>query len=86
MFINKTLIEKMGGFNEKYHMYYEDVDFCVRAEKKKYKSIYVNDCFIYHLISYSIVSSSLNSRRARFATCFTSSVVIAAILLLLHRH
>ena len=30
---DKELFEKLGGFDEKYFMYFEDVDFCCRARK-----------------------------------------------------
>lgn len=33
MIINKQVFEKIGLFNEDYFMYYEDVDFCIRAAK-----------------------------------------------------
>ncbi|PIP63326.1 hypothetical protein CO165_03610 [Candidatus Roizmanbacteria bacterium CG_4_9_14_3_um_filter_33_18] len=37
MFIKKKVIDKIGFFNEKYFMYYEDVDYCYRAKKVGFK-------------------------------------------------
>ncbi len=33
MFIKKSVIDKIGFFDESYFMYYEEVDFCYRAKK-----------------------------------------------------
>lgn len=33
MLIKKSVLEKIGFFNEKYFFYFEDVDFCLRAKK-----------------------------------------------------
>lgn len=35
LLFKKTAYEKLGGFDTKYFMYYEDVDICRRAHKKK---------------------------------------------------
>lgn len=37
MCIKKKVIEKVGFFDESYFMYYEDVDYCVRAKKAEFK-------------------------------------------------
>ncbi|MCS7092813.1 MAG: polysaccharide biosynthesis C-terminal domain-containing protein [Patescibacteria group bacterium] len=37
MIIKRSVIEKIGGFDEKYFLYYEDVDFCYRAKKAGFK-------------------------------------------------
>lgn len=31
MVMPREIFQKMGGFNQKYHLYYEDVDLCARA-------------------------------------------------------
>ena len=53
MFVNKETINKLNGFNEKYNFYYEDVDLCLRAKTIGVSCLYVSDCSIEHLISYS---------------------------------
>lgn len=45
---NKKLIEKVGFWNEKYFLYYEDADFCVKAKRKGFKLIYNPKIIIYH--------------------------------------
>jgi len=37
MFIKKSVIDKIGLFDEKYFMYYEEVDYCYRAKKAGFK-------------------------------------------------
>ena len=37
MFINKKVIDKIGLFDEKYFMYYEEVDYCYRAKRAGFK-------------------------------------------------
>jgi len=54
MFINKKLVYKINGFNERYNFYYEDVDLCLRAKKYNVKSFYISETFINHHISYSL--------------------------------
>jgi len=44
----KKIFEKLGGFDEKYFMYVEDVDFCYRAWKSGYKVYYNPKAEIIH--------------------------------------
>ncbi|MCX7955643.1 MAG: oligosaccharide flippase family protein, partial [Patescibacteria group bacterium] len=37
MIIKKSVIEKIGYFDESYFMYYEEVDYCYRAKKQGFK-------------------------------------------------
>jgi len=37
MFIKKSVIDKIGFFDESYFMYYEEVDYCYRAKKSRFK-------------------------------------------------
>jgi GT2 family glycosyltransferase len=41
MMIRKSVIDKVGFFNERFFMYMEDVEFCYRANKKGFK-IFIN--------------------------------------------
>ena len=38
----------LSGFDEKYHLYYEDVDICLRAWKSKYKVLLYSDINVIH--------------------------------------
>lgn len=38
----------IGGFDESYHMYYEDVDFCMRAKLIGYETVMLKDATVIH--------------------------------------
>lgn len=48
MLIKKEVFEKIGLFNEKYFLYLEDMDFCVRAQRSKFKIIYSPKSILWH--------------------------------------
>ena len=48
MLVKRTVFEKIGFFDEKYFLYLEDMDFCVRAKKAKYKIIFEPQAIIWH--------------------------------------
>lgn len=54
MLIKKEIFEKVGGFNEKYFMYYEDIDLCKRIKSLGLKIYYLPDAIIYHKVGDSI--------------------------------
>lgn len=45
---NREDFVKVGGFDEKYFMYSEEVDFSFRAQFLKYKSIFCPKAIVYH--------------------------------------
>lgn len=45
---DKSVIEKIGFWNEKYFLYFEDADFCERAKKKSTKLLYDPSIVIWH--------------------------------------
>ena len=48
LLIHKHVFEKLNGFYEPYFMYYEDVDFCIRAKRKGFPIRYVSISGIMH--------------------------------------
>jgi GT2 family glycosyltransferase len=48
MMIKKEVLEKIGLFDEKYFLYYEDDDLCQRIKKRGYKIYYVPTAAMYH--------------------------------------
>jgi GT2 family glycosyltransferase len=48
LFFKKEIVGKIGLLDEDYFFSYEDVDFCVKAKKAGYKSVYVPTAVIYH--------------------------------------
>ncbi|MDD5489070.1 MAG: glycosyltransferase family 2 protein [Candidatus Moranbacteria bacterium] len=48
MMIRKDLFSELGGFDENYFMYFEDVDLCLQAKKKEWKIIVHPGAKIFH--------------------------------------
>lgn len=60
MMIRRELFEKIGGFDPRYFMYYEDVEFCARIKKNSGKLFYIPQSIIYHRVHGSIRKSNEN--------------------------
>lgn len=54
MMIKKEVFEKAGFFDERFFLYYEDVDFCLRAEEKGFASFVLPSVVITHSLSKTI--------------------------------
>src|SRR3989338_2213286 len=48
MFVKREVFEKIGFFNEKYFLYLEDMDFCVRAKRAGFKIVFGPQAIIWH--------------------------------------
>ncbi len=58
MLIKREVFEKIGFFDEKFFLYYEDVDFCLRAKKAGFLIFVSPIVFISHKLSSSVGKSS----------------------------
>lgn len=50
MMVSKEVFQKIGFFDERFFIYYEDVDFCFRAKKAKYKIVYEPRATMFHKV------------------------------------
>src|SRR3990167_3807633 len=48
MLVKREVFEKIGYFDEKYFLYLEDMDFCVRAKKAGFKIFFQPQAVIWH--------------------------------------
>lgn len=48
MFVKNEVFKKIGKFNEKYFLYYEDSDFCLRTKRAGYKVIFSPKAILWH--------------------------------------
>ena len=48
MLIKRQVFEKIGFFDEKYFLYLEDMDFCVRAKRAGFKIIFEPKAILWH--------------------------------------
>lgn len=53
LFFNKKVIDRIGFWDEKYFLYFEDTDFCERAKRKGFDLYYNPKIVIYHKVSQS---------------------------------
>jgi len=60
MFIRKAAIDKIGLFDNRYFMYYEDLDLGIRSWVAGYKVLYTPEAVIYHRMRASGRSEYLN--------------------------
>ncbi len=50
---DKNVLDRVGFWNEKYFLYYEDADFCIRAERRQVGLYYDPSLVIWHKVSQS---------------------------------
>lgn len=48
MLIKRDVLEKNGLFDEKYFLYWEETDYCIRAKKRGFKMLYCPLARVYH--------------------------------------
>lgn len=60
MFVRKAVIDKIGLFDSRYFMYYEDLDFGIRSWLAGYKVLYTPEAVVYHRMRASGRSEHLN--------------------------
>jgi hypothetical protein len=48
LFIRKEVFNKLGGFDEKFFMYFEDIDLCRRAKKHGHRILYFPHFQVFH--------------------------------------
>jgi len=51
--VRRELFERLGGFDERFFMYLEDVDLCYRAHQSSYRVVYLPTAVITHAIGRS---------------------------------
>ncbi len=63
MMMRKEVYEKVGGFDEQFFMYGEDLDLCYRIQKAGYKVYYVHSTQIIHYKGESTKRSSIDETK-----------------------
>jgi GT2 family glycosyltransferase len=53
LFTSTNILKKIGLLDERYFAYYDEADWCKRAERKEYKSYTTAKTIIYHKVSQS---------------------------------
>jgi len=58
MMIKREVFERIGFFDEEFFLYYEDVDFCLRAKKAGFKTFVLPSASVVHKLSVSVGKGS----------------------------
>jgi GT2 family glycosyltransferase len=48
-FVRRSLFDALGGFDERFFVYFEDLDFAVRMRKQGWTSVYLATAQVFHL-------------------------------------
>jgi hypothetical protein len=47
-FVRTTVFRELGGFDERFFVYFEELDFSLRARARGFRSVYLSDAQAYH--------------------------------------
>jgi GT2 family glycosyltransferase len=79
MMVRKTLFERLGGFDDRLPLGYEDVEICWRAWIHRQKTLYVPSAVCWHRVGSSI--QSLAAERFSFRGVLKGRLLLATKLL-----
>lgn len=85
MMVPKDVYRKLGGFNDKYFMYYEDLELCKKVREDGLKTIYLPEVQINHAVGASAKTNPKTLRYLRHSARLYHGVVGYYILQLLLR-
>ena len=54
MFFNTEIFDIINGFDDNFFLYFEETDFCIRANKKGFKSYQINSIKVIHEVGTSV--------------------------------
>ena len=87
MMMRREVYDKVGGFDEQFFMYGEDLDFCYRVQKAGFKVFYVHSTQIIHYKGESTKRSSLDETKVFYSAMhlfvkkhLSSSLLVSLIL------
>ncbi|MBN1695219.1 glycosyltransferase family 2 protein [candidate division WOR-3 bacterium] len=64
MLFKTEIFKKIGGFDEKFFLFFEDTDICLRLRKKGYEIVYLPDAVFYHSLGGSTKKEKLKTKIA----------------------
>lgn len=70
----KSMYQQLEGFDKIYYpLYWEDIDLCYRALKRRWKVIYAPECIMYHKHQ-ATIKTMYNSRQISYITARNSYI------------
>lgn len=73
MLVRRQVFEQVGLFDEDYFLYFEEVDFCLRAQRAGWACSYVPQSRVVHLVGQSTGVTNPNARRNRLPSYWFDS-------------
>lgn len=64
MLFKTEIFKKIGGFDEKFFLFFEDTDICLRLRKKGYEIVYLPEAVFYHELGGSTKKEKLKTKIA----------------------
>ena len=61
MMFHRSIIERIGGFDRKFYLYYEDADFCVRLKQHGIQMKYITTTSLWHKVGGSSLGGNETS-------------------------
>jgi N-acetylglucosaminyl-diphospho-decaprenol L-rhamnosyltransferase len=85
--IARSLFEELGGFDERFFMYYDELDLCLRARRRGARAMVASRIRVHHQIGVStdrvpamrlfyLLRSRLRYSRAHFSTPQTAALAV----------
>ncbi|MEU5320353.1 glycosyltransferase family 2 protein [Streptomyces sp. NPDC021056] len=68
--LRRSLFEELGGFDERYFLYFEETDLALRARRRNRRSYFLHEARVHHIGQVS--SAQLGGRRLRYSLCSRS--------------
>ncbi|MEY9964984.1 N-acetylglucosaminyl-diphospho-decaprenol L-rhamnosyltransferase [Streptacidiphilus sp. MAP12-16] len=68
--VRRSLFDDLGGFDERFFLYQEDVDFALRARRRGWLSYYLSDARVQHIGNVS--SDQIRGLRLSYSLCSRS--------------
>lgn len=66
MFIKREVFKKIGLLDERFFLYFEDLDFCLRAKKVGFRIVYVPEAVIWHKNAATVGGSGSDRQRYHY--------------------
>lgn len=63
LFVRADVFEKCGLLNEEYFLFYEEIDFCMRAKQKGFLLHWCRQAIVYHRGSYTVGRADSGDKR-----------------------
>lgn len=76
--VQTTLFQHLGGFDERYRMYWEDVDLCMRAQQAGARIRYEPRCTLIHRVGSTGGSIHFRDGAQRFKRTWVDSGIVKA--------